>query len=95
MTDQTVEGVMYLTVRLDPHEWRANRQLKPGKLTLRTPNVVDVDEVVVKVRVRIPLFAFRAIDGGVLDVAVLPSEAEVDQADEEPVKEIFPEGAAT
>ena len=73
----SIEGVMYLTVRHDTNEWRTNRKLKPGKVTLRHPNVVDIDEVVIKLRVRMPRSAFEAIDGGTLDVNFAPPVADV------------------
>lgn len=76
MTDDTVEGYVYLTLR---QHHRATRQLVATKATNRHPNVVDADEVVVRVYVVVPKSAFAALDGGsvvVAEDAILPEVVE-------------------
>lgn len=58
-------GIMYLTVRRD---WNNSRRLHPVKITAKPPRVIDTEDVVVKVRVRVPVTAFMALDAGELDV---------------------------
>lgn len=74
MTTEYVEGHMYLTVRRD---WRNGTRLLPTKVTGKAPNVVDADEVVVRVFVRVPVTAFVPLQGGIVTVEEPEGLAEV------------------
>lgn len=60
-TIEYLQGNVYLTVRkAEVGYWRT--ELRPVKATYRKPTVVDADEIVVKVQLRIPAAAFEPLE---------------------------------
>lgn len=56
------QGAMYLTVRNDEYvSATARARLKPVKVTIGYPNVVNANEVVIRLNVVIPRRAFNAL----------------------------------
>jgi hypothetical protein len=65
-SEPMVQGTVYLTVRRDPHKYRAIRAVKA---TTREPSALaDVDDRVIKLHVKVPLSVFQPLDGGVIEV---------------------------
>lgn len=82
MTDDAAAGVIYLTMRQD---WASRRRLRPVKVTGTAPRVLDAGDVVIKLIVRIPLSAFAALDGGVIEVTPDETGALITKAPAPPV----------
>lgn len=67
MSDTHATGVAYLTVRRD---WRNGRKVNAVKVTSKPPTAGEMEDVVIKLNLRIPQEAFRPLDGGTVDITI-------------------------
>lgn len=61
------EGIAYLTVRRD---WRNGRRVQAVKVTSKMPSAGELEDVVIKLNLRVPQAAFRPLDGGTVDITL-------------------------
>lgn len=61
------EGIAYLTVRRD---WRNGRRVQAVKVTSKVPSAGQLEDVVIKLNIRVPQSAFKPLDGGTVDITI-------------------------